>query len=63
MSKFSTSQFADKTELSLRTVQRAIKAGTLIPTRTTPGGHHRFSQAKVDKYNKEQNDEHEGLLS
>lgn len=42
-----TSELARALGLSLRSVQRYIRAGYITPDLTTPGGHHRWNPENV----------------
>lgn len=43
-----TRQVADRFGVNIATVRRWVNAGIVTPEVTTPGGHHRFSQANVE---------------
>jgi excisionase family DNA binding protein len=43
----STGQAARLLGVSQHTVMRACREGRLVPDETTPGGHHRFSEARI----------------
>ncbi|MEH3129415.1 MAG: helix-turn-helix domain-containing protein [Mycolicibacterium neoaurum] len=43
-----TSQVADKYQITPSAVRRWVAAGKLVPAATTPGGHYRFDPADVD---------------
>ncbi len=46
----STVQVAELLGVNKATVRRWVKSGAIIPTFTTPGGHHRFDQAAVETF-------------
>lgn len=43
-----TRQVADRFGVNIATVRRWVNAGIVTPDVTTPGGHHRFTEATVD---------------
>lgn len=44
-----TSEIARRFNLNPSTVRRWVLKGQLTPTATTPGGHHRFDLAEVER--------------
>jgi excisionase family DNA binding protein len=46
---FTTTQVAERFDVDTSTVRRWVLTGRLTPTDTTPGGHHRFTQADLDE--------------
>lgn len=42
-----TSQVAERFGVDSSTVRRWVTAGWMIPTLTTPGGHHRFTEQDI----------------
>jgi DNA-binding transcriptional MerR regulator len=43
-----TRQVADRFGVNIATVRRWVNAGIVTPDVTTPGGHHRFTEANVE---------------
>lgn len=43
-----TRQVADRFGVNIATVRRWVNSGIVTPDVTTPGGHHRFTEANVE---------------
>lgn len=48
--QLSTVQVAEILGVHKATVRRWVKSGAIVPQITTPGGHHRFSDASVKAF-------------